>query len=143
MTVDDEPAHALVMDFPIGPDLELTDLRREVGAVLHSLGADHCYDVLLVVSELVSNVLDHTRGTGRLRLLHGRAPCEVTIEVDDSSPQHPVKGRSRLGGHRGRGLVMIDNATSEWGSTPAPGGGKTVFAVVPCVTTRSAPGTCR
>ncbi|MET9230076.1 ATP-binding protein [Lentzea sp. NPDC003310] len=132
MSSPDDPAHPPVLDLPIGRDVVLTDLRHDVGKALVGLGEDHVYDVLLVVTELVSNVLDHTTGSGRLRLLRRITPCEVTVEVDDASTQHPVYGRSRLGENRGRGMVMVESASSEWGITLLPEG-KTVFAVVPCV----------
>ncbi|MFD5824385.1 ATP-binding protein [Lentzea sp. NPDC060358] len=132
-----EQAHLLVMDVLIGRDVVLTGLRHDITAALRDLGEDHCYDVLLVVTELVSNVLDHTGGAGRLRLLRCRVPCLVMIEVDDHSRQQPVHGRSRLGEHRGKGMVMVGNTTSSWGTRPLADG-KTVFAVTSC----APPGEC-
>ncbi|GLY47803.1 ATP-binding protein [Lentzea sp. NBRC 102530] len=123
---------SVVLDLRIDRDLVLTDLRHDVGSALTGLGEDHLYDVLIVVTELVSNVLDHTTGHGRVRVLRRRTPCEVTVEVDDTSSEHPVYGRSRLGEHRGRGVVMVEGTSSAWGITLLPDDGKTVFAVVPC-----------
>lgn len=132
MSSPDDPVHPTVLDLRIERDVVLATLRHDVGKSLVGLGEDHVYDVLLVVTELVSNVLDHTTGPGRLRVLRRLSPCEVTVEVDDLSSQRPVYGRSRLGEHRGRGMVMVGSASSEWGIIPRSGG-KTVFAVVPCV----------
>ncbi|MEU7474742.1 ATP-binding protein [Lentzea sp. NPDC042327] len=122
---------ALVVDLPVAPGLALSALRREVTAALHVLDEDHLYDVQLVVTELVTNVLDHTPGTGRLRILHRTDPCSITVEVDDESPFEPVYGRSRLGEHRGRGIVVVDRISRQWGHRPREGG-KTVFALVDC-----------
>jgi anti-sigma regulatory factor (Ser/Thr protein kinase) len=122
---------SLVVDLRIDRDVTLSAVRGLVGAVLHDLGEDHSYDVLLVVTELVNNVLDHTDGTGRLRVLRSRTPCEISVEVDDSSPLRPLRGRSRLDGSRGRGMVMVDTVSNEWGTRPRPGG-KTVFASISC-----------
>ncbi|MCX2948907.1 ATP-binding protein [Lentzea sp. NEAU-D7] len=131
MTVGDGPA-AIVLDLPVEPNIKLSVVRDQVAVTLRDLGEDHRYDVALVVTELVSNVLDHTPGTGRLRIFRYYAPCDIKIEVDDSSPAQPVRGRSRLGGTRGRGIVVVDNLACEWGSRPLPDGGKTVFASIPC-----------
>ncbi|ANZ43225.1 hypothetical protein BBK82_33660 [Lentzea guizhouensis] len=112
--------------------MAMSALRRDLTTALHELGEDHLYDVQLVVTELVTNVLDHTPGSGRLRILHHVDPCAVTIEVDDESPVEPVYGRSRLGEHRGRGIVVVDKLSRDWGCRSRDGSGKTVFALVDC-----------
>ncbi|MFD4672433.1 ATP-binding protein [Lentzea sp. NPDC058450] len=132
MTFAGDHAQRLVVDLHVPRDVVLTGLRHELAALLADLGEDHLYDVQLVVTELVSNVLDHTTGSGRLRLFRTDEPCVVTVEVDDDSATQPVYGHSRLGENRGRGMVMVESATSKWGTSLRPGGGKTVFAVVPC-----------
>lgn len=131
MTAGDGPA-AMVLDLAVEPTINLSAVRGHIATALHDLGEDHLYDVVLVVTELVSNVLDHTPGTGRLRVFWHTTRCEITIEVDDQSPAQPVHGHSRLGGTRGRGIVVVDNLVREWGTRPLPDGGKTVFASVPC-----------
>lgn len=131
MTAGDGPA-AMVLDLAVEPATNLSAVRGHIATALHDLGEDHRYDVALVVTELVSNVLDHTPGTGRLRIFRHTARCEITIEVDDSSPAQPVHGHSRLGGTRGRGIVVVDNLAHEWGTRPLPHGRKTVFASVRC-----------
>ena len=124
---------ALVLDMPVRPGTSMASVRREVTKALGELGEDHLYDVQLVVTELVSNVLDHTpSSTGHLRVLHGQNPCAVVVEVDDQSATEPVYGRSRLGENRGRGIVVVDNISRQWGSRPRGGEGKTVYAVVDC-----------
>ncbi|HUQ55003.1 ATP-binding protein [Lentzea sp.] len=121
-----------VVDMPVARGVSMSALRRSVTTALASLGEDHLYDVQLVVTELVANVLDHTPGTGRLRVLRSANPCQVVVEVDDASPSAPVYGRSRLGEHRGRGIVVVDNISREWGCRARGEDGKTVFAVVDC-----------
>ncbi|KOV88339.1 hypothetical protein ADL03_04965 [Nocardia sp. NRRL S-836] len=112
-------------------DTDLSVLRGQVDTALTDLGPDHRYDVVLVVSELVRNVVDHTAGPGQLRLARSRNPCQITVEVDDASWLEPVRGRSRLGEHRGRGLVMVHTLSCDWG-TRFRLGGKTVFAQLRC-----------
>lgn len=130
MTAPGDEAGA-VLDLEVQPGLTMSSVRRALTAALADLGEDHLYDVLLVVTELVSNVLDHTPGGGWLRVLRRQAPCVVTIEVDDESTGEPVRGRSRLGEHRGRGIVVVENISLEWGIRPRRDG-KTVFALVGC-----------
>ncbi|USX54594.1 ATP-binding protein [Lentzea sp. HUAS12] len=132
MTTTGEGLWSTVTDLPIERSTVVSALRGHVQSALRVLSEDHRYDVLLVVTELVSNVLDHTTGDGRLRVLLSRVGCQVAVEVDDCSAQQPVYGESRLGGHRGRGMVMIDNITHAWGARPRAGGGKTVYALVWC-----------
>ncbi len=127
-----EHARSHVLDVRLDRDTEMAALRRQVDAALADLGGDHRYDVLLVVSELVSNVLDHTTGPGHLRLARVRIPCQVAVEVDDSSPLAPVCGSSRLGGRRGRGMVMVNSVAHRWGTVLRSGGGKMVYALLQC-----------
>lgn len=123
---------APVVDLPVRRGMSMASLRRDLAAALHDLGEDHLYDVQLVVTELVSNVLDHTcASTGHLRIALREDPCAVLVEVDDESAVEPVYGRSRLGENRGRGIVVVDNISREWGFRPRDRG-KTVFALVEC-----------
>jgi hypothetical protein len=127
------PPGLLVLDVSVHPGVVVSVLRRDLTAALRGLGEDHLYDVLLVMTELVSNVLDHTPGVGRLRVLRSQVPCAVTVEVDDDSSAKPVYGRSRLpNDNRGRGIVVVDNLAKTWGTRWRAGGGKTVFASVCC-----------
>ncbi|MEU7475068.1 ATP-binding protein [Lentzea sp. NPDC042327] len=131
MAPADEDPLLLVLDLPVTPETATPELRESVAEVLADLGERHRFDVLLVVTELVCNVLDHTSGTGRLRVFLDKTSGEVVVEVDDDSALPPVHGSSRLGGDRGRGIVMIDGLAGEWGTRPLAAGGKTVFATVP------------
>jgi anti-sigma regulatory factor (Ser/Thr protein kinase) len=80
--------------------------------------------VELVVSELVSNAVRHTEGASTLEL--SLDTTSVTAAVTDSNPEHPaVREAAYAGG--GRGLPIVDDMSSSWGSEPAPGG-KRVWA---------------
>ncbi|ANZ43492.1 hypothetical protein BBK82_42460 [Lentzea guizhouensis] len=122
----------MVVDLSIEPGMSTAVLRGGVGGVLHDLGEDHRYDVLLVVTELASNVHDHACGVGRLRVFRSVVPCRVWVEVDDEVERLPVYGRSRLGEDRGRGMMMVDGVSLDWGTRSRPGGGKTVYTVICC-----------
>lgn len=132
MTTVGEDSASVVLDLPIEPTITVAESRVHLTTTLDDLGEDHRYDVLLVMTELVSNVLDHAAGIGRLRVFRCEAPCEIIIVVDDASALRPVHGRSRLGGMRGRGIVVVDNVAREWGTRSLFDGGKTVFAAVGC-----------
>lgn len=142
MTTADEDSRSIVLDVTIAPTTLLSALRGHLTTSLQDLGEDHRYDILLVVTELVTNVLEHTPGTGRLRVLRSKAKCEVTIEVDDTSALPPEHGRSRLGGTRGIGIVAVNKIAREWGTRPSADGGKTVFASVRCANDETSAGRC-
>lgn len=132
MTTNSEVSMSVVLNCAIDPATTASAVRRRLTTALDDLGDDHRYDVLLVVTELVSNVLDHASGVGRLRVRWSAVPCTVFVEVDDTSPLQPVHGRSRLGGARGRGIVVVDGLSGRWGTRASADGGKTVFAAVGC-----------
>ena len=85
-------------------------------------------DVLLLVSELVTNANLHAGGATEL-LLHG-TKARLRVEVSDESRQLPVPRTpyqaSRPGGH---GLHIIARLSTTWGSRPSPTG-KSVWVEV-------------
>ncbi|MFC4948171.1 ATP-binding protein [Pseudonocardia sp. GCM10023141] len=88
---------------------------------------DSCDRAMLIVTELVSNVVDHAH-----------TPLTVTVRPDGGMLHVHVQDGSALPpalqpldplAVRGRGLQMIDALTTRWGWT-LEGTGKTVWAVV-------------
>ncbi|MFD5830652.1 ATP-binding protein [Lentzea sp. NPDC060358] len=119
-----------------GLDLEdyprcLAEVRRLTRLALTGVRTADVDDVLLVVTELVCNAFDHGRGPRLLRLRVSPHPCVVRCEVDDTAPELPVLGRSRLGPFRGRGIVLVDRLATAWG-TDRGESGKTVWAELDC-----------
>lgn len=110
---------------------QLGAVRRWVGEVLADLGDDDLDDCVLVVNELVSNAFDHADGPRCARLRRSEGPCVVRAEVDDASPGELVPGRSRLGDSRGRGLIIVERLSEDWG-VDARVRGKTVWAEISC-----------
>lgn len=87
----------------------------------------------LVVSELVTNAVDHARsprghliGTRFERLESGG----VRIEVHDASERKPELREASADAEFGRGLALVDALTSgRWGVSGREGPGKMVWAV--------------
>ncbi|MET9695348.1 ATP-binding protein [Streptomyces sp. NPDC006529] len=87
-------------------------------------------DVLLMVSELVTNACLHAGGPAGLVLRH--SADGLRMEVSDGSPEHPRRrspgNPSVPGGH---GLVVLQRLSREWGwERNEVVGGKTVWAEV-------------
>lgn len=84
-------------------------------------------DILLVVSELVTNACLHAGGPQELLLR--RVPKRLRLEVSDGSPQEPVpRTPHRAGRPGGHGMFIIQRLCLDWGVLAHPGGGKTVWA---------------
>ncbi|MGW5876003.1 ATP-binding protein [Nocardiopsis terrae] len=103
-----------------------TDLRR-----LPELGEETTEAMVLCVSEMFANAVDHSRSgaepEGRvIRTLTVPAPGRVRMEVIDDGhrpdrPQTPAVPRERsveewAEAERGRGLLLIDHLAAAWGT---------------------------
>ncbi|MEU5536412.1 ATP-binding protein [Streptomyces sp. NPDC020362] len=97
---------------------ELTSVRRARRLVTAQLGEwalDDLADTAeLLVSELVTNALRHTRGPLRLnlRLRHSRLLCEV----EDTESAHPARNDVDSEAESGRGIELLDLLADAWGS---------------------------
>jgi anti-sigma regulatory factor (Ser/Thr protein kinase) len=107
--------------------LHARELMREWG--LKGLGDD----VEILVSELVTNAVAASRSVARglpvrLWLLCDKA--RVLIVVWDGCPQAPVRIDVSGDEESGRGLLLVESISDQWGSYPTPAtGGKAVWAV--------------
>jgi anti-sigma regulatory factor (Ser/Thr protein kinase) len=84
-------------------------------------------DGSLIVSELLTNAIQHGSPPVQLRIL--RIPTEVTIEVHDTSTSPPRKLNPSPEDLRGRGLAIVSQLASKSG-VRADGAGKTVWATL-------------
>ncbi|MFH7599906.1 ATP-binding protein [Streptomyces racemochromogenes] len=99
-------------------------------------GTESAEDVLLVVSELVTNASLHAGGCLLLVLTRDEV---LRIEVFDASTELPRRDPSpRRGVPGGHGLNIIDRLCDRWGSEVS-GHGKAVWAEIEA--SRLAPGT--
>ncbi|MFI6284718.1 SpoIIE family protein phosphatase [Streptomyces sp. NPDC051018] len=103
--------------------------RRFTARTLRSWGAAEEMDVaLLIVSELVTNAIAHTRGQVRLDLTLFQD--RLRIAVNDSSPRSPARPAGLdLDATGGRGLLIVEALATAYGSLPFAGG-KQVWAEV-------------
>jgi len=90
-------------------------VRRRLGPVLEAwhVAGDDADDVLLVVTELVANVVDHA-GTPFEITLH-REPGVLRVSVRDGCPTPPEPRRMDPRSSRGRGLLVVQAVCRDWG----------------------------
>ncbi|MFI7393083.1 MULTISPECIES: ATP-binding protein [Streptomyces] len=94
-------------------------------------------DAVLVITELISNAVTHAvpsaaAGAPEVRLGLALGPGVLTLTVSDPGDNAPVfnpSDGSALREH-GRGLCIVDALAEEWGWTPRPPAGKTVWATL-------------
>jgi len=73
-------------------------------------------DILLVVSELVTNAMLHT-GSRATELTVAQTGGAIRVEVGDSSSTPPVPASQlpRSDDTQGRGLLLVDAVAEHWG----------------------------
>ena len=82
-------------------------------------------DIELVVDELVTNAIRHSRGPVTLAI--GRRLDRVVVSVQDPSPERPEHEGSDVLADNGRGLLLVEELATGWGTTPTDDG-KRVWA---------------
>jgi anti-sigma regulatory factor (Ser/Thr protein kinase) len=87
-------------------------------------------DILLVVTELLSNAVEHGRGPVQLSVEFRGESVQVDVHDAAPDPPHPLPRDPHRA--RGRGLQVVEALSSKWGWTNDPLG-KTVWAEVPNV----------
>lgn len=89
---------------------------------------DQAADVELVVDELVTNAIQHSRGPVTLSI--GRRPDRIVVQVQDPSSDRPEHEDPDVLADNGRGLLLVDELAAGWGTTPTDDG-KRVWAELP------------
>jgi anti-sigma regulatory factor (Ser/Thr protein kinase) len=125
-----------------GVDWAVPVIRHCVGRTLTAAGHQNVENAELVVSELVSNSVLHTRSArcGGLVTVEVRAISDalVRIEVtDEGARTSPCPRESGGEDCHGRGLWLVEQVSARWGTRPQPLGWNTVWAEV--FTTDDAP----
>lgn len=93
--------------------------------VAHDLGY-LVEDVRLVVSELATNAMVHAR-TPFVVTLSGMDGV-LLLDIQDGSPSVPARAASNVMDMGGRGLVLVELLSREWGVTANADGSKSVWA---------------
>jgi anti-sigma regulatory factor (Ser/Thr protein kinase) len=114
--------------------------RLHTRHVLREWGLAALDDGELVVSELVTNGVQASRAMthAAIRLWLASDQVQVVICVWDASPQPPVRIDPAQDAEHGRGLLLVEAVSKQWGWFPAEPGspwanghrGKVVWAVV-------------
>jgi hypothetical protein len=115
--------------------------RRHIEATLELWDAEHLIETAnLLASELVTNAVTFSAdGTPRPGLAGVRKISlsleflggELVIEVGDSDPRPPVlNGAGDGDAEGGRGLVLVEALSKDWGYELLPSGGKVVYCVI-------------
>ncbi|MGE3620831.1 MAG: SpoIIE family protein phosphatase, partial [Acidimicrobiia bacterium] len=101
--------------------------RRFVSGVLQRGGvaSELADDAVLATSELATNALRHAGGLVALRV--DVTGLRVHVEVEDGSAQELRRRDPGPFDTSGRGLVILDELASRWGTSPTDDGGKVVW----------------
>lgn len=116
-------------------------VRREVRDDLrrHGLTPDSVDDVVLVVSELVSNAVVHLHAGGgdgwddldvAWDVVDDRSSSAVMVRVNDASSAPPLPRHADPLAAGGRGLAIVAAISEDWGVQPRSSG-KQVWARIP------------
>ena len=95
---------------------------------------DRIDDIVLCVSELVTNAVVHASSSPRI-VVHVR-PAVIHVEVSDASDVMPVPRDAAPADTSGRGMAILSGFSDRWGSLRRSGGGKTVWFDVARTTPR-------
>ncbi|MGY1806664.1 ATP-binding protein [Blastococcus sp. SYSU D00669] len=88
-------------------------------------------DAALLVTELVTNVVDHVGAEAVMTLELQLADGWLQISVADGSSVQPVIRELDTGHPRGRGLRLVQAIADRWGSEDHDGGKRVWFELAP------------
>ncbi|MEU0058203.1 PAS domain S-box protein [Streptomyces sp. NPDC006334] len=89
--------------------------------------AEQADDALLLLSETLTNAVQHAEGPISVRL--HRTATDLTIEVGDRSPQLPQPRQAAEHEECGRGLILVRALAEDWGVRPTDEGKTTWFTL--------------
>jgi anti-sigma regulatory factor (Ser/Thr protein kinase) len=105
------------------------EARNQVKAALASAGADTRETAVLLVSELITNALEHAETDIELDV--SRTDDHVRVEVVDGHEDHLLEpGTADPQAERGRGLFLVNTLAVQWG-VERRGTGKAVWFTLP------------
>ncbi|MEH0542009.1 PAS domain S-box protein [Streptomyces sp. B21-105] len=89
--------------------------------------AENAADALLLLSETLTNAVQHASGPVGLRL--HRTATDLTVEVSDGSAQLPQPRSAIEDEESGRGLILVRALAASWGVRPTDEGKTTWFTL--------------
>ncbi|MGW0712545.1 ATP-binding protein [Streptomyces sp. NPDC002643] len=102
--------------------------RHDVGLALETWGLSRLVDAArLVVSELVTNAVEHTDATTIGASVTRTGPHSARITVTDTSRARPITQTPNGDEEHGRGLQLVKAVADDWGAELVHGG-KRVWA---------------
>ena len=85
-----------------------------------SIGPQAVETAVLLVTELVSNAIQHGGGSALVDADVDRT--RLRVSVADSDPRLPTAALAAIDAERGRGLLLVEALSSRWGATPLDDG---------------------
>ena len=124
---------ALTASFDLRPVARsVPTARHVVTELLISWRARHDLDdAALLVTELVTNVVDHVGGESVLTVEVALSGDWLRISVADGSAVRPVVRELDSADPRGRGLRLVQTLASGWGADDHDGGKRVWFELTP------------
>ena len=83
---------------------------------------------VLLTSELVTNAIRHEAGETVLLAITCSSD-QLRVDVHDTSCSLPVPVDAAADAETGRGLMLVDSLSAEWGSYPTPAGKAVYFTL--------------
>ncbi|WHM40688.1 PAS domain S-box protein [Streptomyces sp. BPTC-684] len=107
------PLASATADLPAAP-WTVAEARALLTKVLTTWEClQRCDDARLLLSEVLTNAIQHAQGPLGLHLR--RTATELTVEVCDQSPQLPQPRLAADDDESGRGLILVDTLADNWG----------------------------
>ncbi|MEU9030894.1 ATP-binding protein [Streptomyces sp. NPDC048383] len=109
--------HASGEPLPEADGRRVGQMRRVVSALLHHLGPDSLVDTAeLVVSELVTNALEHGKGEVQVSVVLTATHVRLAVSSARTGGRPEVRVAAP-DDESGRGLALVEALSDEWGTT--------------------------
>jgi anti-sigma regulatory factor (Ser/Thr protein kinase) len=128
-----KPMSAFTAQIDLPPTMvSVPSARHVVNEVLRAWNAPQAHDdAALLVTELVSNVIDHAGSEAAITLQLELADDWLRISVADGSSIPPVVRELNRETSRGRGMAMVEAIADRWGVDEHRGGKRVWFELRP------------